>query len=200
MPAWLLATIYLKSSSQSVEASLTFDLLWPCSAATACVGAALDFTWPWPMTYTQKCLLLLHLNDCKLSPSLDVVFCVSHLLRYFPLDTIALVNLFFFLASVWRSEILHNTCFYHQVSKVFYRPVVPLSSGICHQSVPSYDSKTSLFGLICGALPIFSQVSALFNQELYSCFPWRTQSLGCPELPLPDEDEECSVSNSPTVH
>lgn len=97
-------------------------------------------------------------------------------------------------------QLLQSTCFYHQVSKVFYRPVVPLSSGICHRSVPSYDSKASLFGLMCGALPIFSQVSALFNQELYSCFPWRTQSLGCPELPLADEDEECSVSKSPTVH
>lgn len=136
-------------------------------------------------------------NNCSFSPSLDVVFCVLHLLRYFSLDTIAKVNLFF--ALVWHSELLQSTCFYHQVSEVFYRPVVPLSSGICHRSVPSYDSKASLFGLMCGALPIFSQVSALFNQELYSCFPWRTQSLGCPELPLADEDEECSVSNSPTV-
>lgn len=61
-----------------------------------------------------------------------------------------------------------------------------LPSGICHQSVPSLYAKVSLFGLIRGVLPIFSQVPVLLNQEPDSCFPWQTQGPGCPELPLVD--------------
>lgn len=61
-----------------------------------------------------------------------------------------------------------------------------LPSGICHQSMPSLYAKVSLFGLIRGVLPIFSQVPVLLNQELDSCFPWQTQGPGCPELPLVD--------------
>lgn len=61
-----------------------------------------------------------------------------------------------------------------------------LPSGICHQSMPSLYAKVSLFGLIRGVLPIFSQVPVLLNQELDSCFPWQTQGPGCPELPLAD--------------
>lgn len=61
-----------------------------------------------------------------------------------------------------------------------------LPSGICHQSIPSLYAKVSLFGLIRGVLPIFSQVPVLLNQELDSCFPWQTQGPGCPELPLAD--------------
>lgn len=95
------------------------------------------------------------------------VRCGFHLLRNFLLDTIALVNLFG-LSLAFRFLHRHNTRFYHQVSKVFYRSVVWLPSGICHRSMPSYDSKAGLFGLIRGVLPIFSQVSALFNQELYT--------------------------------
>lgn len=47
-------------------------------------------------------------------------------------------------------------------------------------------AKVGLFGLIRGALPIFSQVPVLLNQELDSCFPWQTQGPACPELPLLD--------------
>lgn len=47
-------------------------------------------------------------------------------------------------------------------------------------------AKVGLFGLIRGALPIFSQVPVLLNQELDSCFPWQTQGPTCPELPLLD--------------
>lgn len=115
----------------------------------------------------------------------SLVRCGFHLLRNFLLDTIALVNLFG-LSLALRLLRRHNTCFYHQVSKVFYRSVVWLPSGICHRRMPSYDPKASLFGLIRAVLPIFSQVSALFNQELYTCFPWQAQSLGCPEPPLVD--------------
>lgn len=64
-----------------------------------------------------------------------------------------------------------------------------LPSGICHQSMPSLHAKVSLFGLIRGVLPIFSQVPVLLNQELDSCFPWQTQGHGCPELPLVDGGE-----------
>lgn len=65
-----------------------------------------------------------------------------------------------------------------------------LPSGICHQSVPLLHAKVSLFGLIRGVLPIFSQVPVLLNQEPDSCFPWQTQGPGCPELPLVDGGEE----------
>lgn len=129
----------------------------------------------------------------------SLVRCGFHLLRNFLLDTIALVNLFG-LSLALRLLRRHNTCFYHQVSKVFYRSVVWLPSGICHRCMPSNDPKAGLFGLICAVLPIFSQVSALFNQELYTCFPWQAQSLGCPEPPLVDGGEENFLSNSPTVH
>lgn len=47
-------------------------------------------------------------------------------------------------------------------------------------------AKVSLFGLIRGALPIFSQVPVLLNQELDSCFFWQTQGSACLELPLLD--------------
>lgn len=63
---------------------------------------------------------------------------------------------------------------------------VRLPSGICHQSVPSLYAKVSLFGLIRGVLPVFSQVPVLLNQKPDSCFPWQTQGPGCPELPLVD--------------
>lgn len=148
------------------------------------------------MTYTKKSLLLL--QQLQLQSILRCRFLCFAPAEVFFFGHYRLSQPFFFCLSL-AFRIITKHLLYHQVSEVFYRPVVPLSSGICHRSVPSYDSKASLFGLMCGALPIFSQVSALFNQELYSCFPWRTQSLGCPELPLADEDEECSVSNSPTV-
>lgn len=114
------------------------------------------------------------------------------LLRNFLFDTIGLVNLFS-LSWAFRLFHRHNTC-------VFYRSVVWPPSGICHRSTPSYDSKAGWFGLTRGVLPIFSQVSALFNQELYTCFPWQAQSLGCPEPFLVDGREECFLSNSPDVH
>lgn len=113
-----------------------------------------------------------------------LIRCGFYLLRNFLLGTIALVNIFG-LSLAFRLIQRHNTCFYHQVSKVFFRSVAWLPSGICHRSTPSFDPKAGLFALICGVLPIFSQVSALFNQELYtSCrlFSWQVQSLDCPEL------------------
>lgn len=69
---------------------------------------------------------------------------------------------------------------------------VRLPSGICHQSVTLLYTKVSLFGLIHGVLPIFSQVPVLLNQEPDSCFPWQAQGTGCPELPLVDEGENGS--------
>lgn len=73
-----------------------------------------------------------------------------------------------------------------ELARCFIGPGVRPPSGICHRSVPSLYAKVSLFGLIRGALPIFSQVPVLLNQELDSCFPWQTQGAGCPELPLVD--------------
>lgn len=73
-----------------------------------------------------------------------------------------------------------------ELARCFIGPGVRPPSGICHRSVPSLYAKVSLFGLIRGVLPIFSQVPALLNQELDSCFPWQTQGTGCPELPLVD--------------
>lgn len=105
-----------------------------------------------------------------------------------------------FLASVGHSDNYTDTALALTIAAVFYRSVVWLPSGICHQSLPLLDSKASLFGLICGMLPIFSQVSTLFTQELYTCFPWQAQSPGCPELPPVDGREEWFLSNSPAVH
>lgn len=73
-----------------------------------------------------------------------------------------------------------------KLARCFIGLRVRLPSGICHQSMPSLYAKVSLFGLIRGVLPIFSQVPVLLNQELDSCFPWQTQGPGCPELPLVD--------------
>lgn len=73
-----------------------------------------------------------------------------------------------------------------ELARCFIGPGVRPPSGICHRSVPSLHAKVSLFGLIRGVLPIFSQVPVLLNQELDSCFPWQTQGAGCPELPLVD--------------
>lgn len=73
-----------------------------------------------------------------------------------------------------------------KLARCFIGLQVRLPSGICHQSMPSLYAKVSLFGLIRGVLPIFSQVPVLLNQELDSCFPWQTQGPGCPEFPLVD--------------
>lgn len=61
-----------------------------------------------------------------------------------------------------------------------------LPNGIFHQSATIRYTGVTLFGLIRGVLPIFSQVPVLLNQEPDSCFAWQTQGSGCPELPLVD--------------
>lgn len=88
----------------------------------------------------------------------------------------------------WKPDlVLHSTI---TPARCFIGLQAWLPSGICHQSVPSLYAKVSLFGLIRGVLPIFSQVPVLLNQEPDSCFPWQTQGPGCPELPLVDCGEE----------
>lgn len=47
-----------------------------------------------------------------------------------------------------------------------YWPWARSPSGICHRSLPSLPAKVSLFGLICGALPIFSQVPCCWTKSL----------------------------------
>ena len=67
--------------------------------------------------------------------------------------------------------------------------------------MPSLYAKVSLFGLIRGVLPIFSQVPVLLNQEPDSCFAWQTQGPGCLELPVVGEgEEECPCTFYPRKH
>lgn len=84
----------------------------------------------------------------------------------------------------WKPDLVHSSTI--TPARCFIGLRARLPSGICHQSVPSLHAKVSLFGLIRGALPIFSQVPVLLNQEPDSCFPWRTQGPSCRELPLAD--------------
>lgn len=85
------------------------------------------------------------------------------------------------------------------LARCFIGPWARLLSGICHQSVPSLSAKVGLFGLIRGALLVFSQVTVLLNQEHESCFPWQTQDPGCPELPLQDDGREGGPSSPSSV-
>lgn len=100
-----------------------------------------------------------------------------------------------FLASIcpstrfWTQTIIYKWCLYApktsstiMLARCFIGLWVRLPSGICHQSVTLLYTKVSLFGLIHGVLPIFSQVPVLFNQDPDSSFPWQTQGPGCPKL------------------